>query len=427
MSFSEDPATKAVRASLESDSQYGAVVPPLHLSSNYTFAGFGQKRQYDYCRSGNPTRDALAGALTTLEGGAGAVITSSGMAALTLLTHLLRPGELLVAPHDCYGGTYRLFESLSAKGHFDVLFVDQSDAATLRQAFARKPKLILVETPSNPLLRIVDIKSVVDAARACGALVAVDNTFLSPALQQPISLGADIVVHSTTKYLNGHSDVVGGAVVAASGDIAETLDWWANCLGITGAPFDSYLTLRGVRTLFARMEQHEKNAKLLAAALDEHEFVSRVYYPGLSGHAGHEVACRQQQGFGGMLSFEIYGGEAAVRSFLESLRHFSLAESLGGIESLVCHPASMTHAPVSADALAAAGIGQNLIRLSVGLESGADLVNDVVAALEEARSAIQDSSVSLMISSGSADGKGLGCGGVGSLFRSKSTSSSVTS
>jgi len=389
MSFSENPATIAVRASLESDSQHGAVVPPLHLSSNYTFAGFGQKRQYDYCRSGNPTRDALADALTRLEGGAAAVITSSGMAALTLLTQLLKPGELLIAPHDCYGGTYRLFESLSAKGHFEVLFIDQTDAAELRQAFARRPQLILVETPSNPLLRIVDIESVVAAARACGTLVAVDNTFLSPALQQPISLGADIVVHSTTKYLNGHSDVIGGAVVAASDELAETLAWWANCLGITGAPFDSYLTLRGVRTLFARMEQHEKNANLLANVLDEHELVSRVYYPGLSTHAGHAIACRQQQGFGGMLSFEICGGEPAVRAFLENLKHFSLAESLGGIESLVCHPASMTHAPMSEQALTAAGIGQNLIRLSVGIESGTDLVDDVVAALQEARRAIQ--------------------------------------
>lgn len=388
MSSSENPATTAVRASLESDSQYGAVVPPLHLSSNYTFAGFGQKRQYDYCRSGNPTRDALADALTALEGGAGAVITSSGMAALTLVTQLLQPGELLIAPHDCYGGTYRLCESLSAKGHFEVLFVDQSDATSLRQAFARNPQLILIETPSNPLLRIVDIESVVAQARLCGALVAVDNTFLSPALQQPISLGADIVVHSTTKYLNGHSDVIGGAVVAASDELAEKLDWWANCLGLTGAPFDSYLTLRGVRTLFARMEQHEKNANLLAAVLNEHELVSRVYYPGLADHAGHELACRQQQGFGGMVSFEIDGGEAAVRAFVENLRLFSLAESLGGIESLVCHPASMTHAPVSAGALARAGIGQNLIRLSVGLESGTDLVNDVVAALEEARATL---------------------------------------
>jgi cystathionine gamma-synthase len=365
-------------------------VPPLHLSSNYTFAGFGDKRQYDYCRSGNPTRDALADALTSLEAGAGAVITSSGMAALTLVSHLLKPGDLLIAPHDCYGGTYRLFDSLAAKGNFEVEFIDQSDDGALREALARGPQLILIETPSNPLLRIVDIESIVDAAGACGALVAVDNTFLSPALQQPISLGADIVIHSTTKYLNGHSDVVGGAVVAASDELAETLDWWANCLGITGAPFDSYLTLRGVRTLFARIRQHENNASLLASVLNEHELVNRVFYPGLPEHPGHEIACRQQQGFGGMVSFEIHGGEPAVRAFVESLQHFSLAESLGGIESLVCHPASMTHAPVCEQALAAAGIGQNLIRLSVGIEDGGDLVDDIVAALEQSRRASVD-------------------------------------
>lgn len=431
MSFSDKPATRAVRASLESDSQHGAVVPPLHLSSNYTFAGLGEKRQYDYCRSGNPTRDALAGALSELEGGAGAVVTSSGMAALTLLTSLLKPGDLLLAPHDCYGGTYRLFENLAAKGHFHVEFIDQTDARTLRRALQRKPALILVETPSNPLLRIVDIEAVVTAARATGTLVAVDNTFLSPALQQPLGLGADIVVHSTTKYLNGHSDVIGGAVVAASDELAETLAWWANCLGITGAPFDSYLTLRGVRTLYARMAQHEQNANLLATVLSEHERVDRVYYPGLGGHPGHRIARRQQQGFGGMVSFEIAGGEPAVRAFLENLRHFSLAESLGGIESLVCHPASMTHAPVSEDALAAAGIGQNLIRLSVGIESGADLVDDVVAALEKSRLAAQDSSVSLVTSSGSAGGGGSG-GGVprkssGGFSIMKSASSSLIS
>ena len=389
MNSSAKPATNAVRASLESDAQYGAVVPPLHLSSNYTFAGYGEKRQYDYCRSGNPTRDALADALATLEGGAGAVVTSSGMAALTLVTQLLKPGDLLIAPHDCYGGTYRLFESLSAKGHFEVAFVDQTDATALQHAFARQPKLVLIETPSNPLLRIVDIQAVVSSARACNATVAVDNTFLSPALQQPTSLGADIVVHSTTKYLNGHSDVIGGAVVAASTELAEELSWWANCLGITGAPFDSYLTLRGVRTLFARMEQHEKNANLLANVLNEHELVRQVHYPGLPGDPGHEIASRQQSGFGGMLSFEIHGGDDAVRKFVGNLQQFSLAESLGGVESLVCHPVSMTHAPVCDEALAAAGIGQNLIRLSVGIESGADLVNDVIAALESTRQELQ--------------------------------------
>lgn len=386
MTSSVHSATAAVRASLESDTQHGAVVPPLHLSSNYTFAGFGDKRQYDYSRSGNPTRDSLADALTQLEGGAGGVVTSSGMAALNLVLQLLKPGDLLLAPHDCYGGTYRLFEHLSAKGHFDVLFIDQTDEAALRVACTRKPTLILVETPSNPLLRIVDIEELAAAARACGALLAVDNTFLSPVLQQPIKLGADIVIHSTTKYLNGHSDVVGGAVVAASTDVAEELCWWANCLGITGAPFDSYLTLRGIRTLHARMQQHEQSARRLATELEQHKLVNRVYYPGLRSHPGHDIACQQQSGFGGMISIEIDGGEPAVKAFLESLRLFSLAESLGGVESLVCHPPSMTHAAVNEDALAEAGIGTNLVRLSVGLENVEDLLGDVLAALDASES-----------------------------------------
>jgi cystathionine gamma-synthase len=384
MTFSVDPATAAVRASLETDTQHGAVVPPLHLSSNYTFKGFGEKREYDYTRSGNPTRDALADALCELEGGAGATVTSSGMAALNLVLQLLEPGDLLIAPHDCYGGTYRLFESLANKGHFEVSFVDQTDEQAVLAACARKPRLILVETPSNPLLRIVDIEEMSTAAKACGALLAVDNTFLSPALQKPITLGADVVIHSTTKYLNGHSDVVGGAIVAATPELAEQLNWWANCLGITGAPFDAYLTLRGIRTLHARMQQHEKNANVLAELLDEHESVERVYYPGLRSHPGHETAAQQQTGFGGMVSFELAGGEAAVRTFVESLRFFSLAESLGGVESLVCHPPSMTHAPVSEEALTTAGIHQNLIRLSVGVECSEDLVVDVLQALSAA-------------------------------------------
>jgi cystathionine gamma-synthase len=238
------------------------------------------------------------------------------------------------------------------------------------------------------LLQIVDIEELAVAAKACGALLAVDNTFLSPVLQQPISLGADIVIHSTTKYLNGHSDVVGGAVIAATDELAETLAWWANCLGITGAPFDSYLTLRGVRTLHTRMKQHEQSAIVLAQVLNEHQSVVRVYYPGLRSHPGHAIACRQQSGFGGMLSFEIAGGEAAVRTFVGSLKYFSLAESLGGVESLVCHPATMTHAAVSEDVLREAGIGHNLIRLSVGLECSEDLVVDLLAALEAAERAV---------------------------------------
>ena len=380
-------ATCAVRASIESDTQHGAVVPPLHLSSNFAFAGFGEKREYDYTRSGNPTRDALADALTELEGGAGAVVTSSGMAALTLLTQLLTPEDTIIAPHDCYGGTFRLFEQQSNKGLFKVRFVDQSNLAALRAACECRPKMILTETPSNPLLRIVDIESIAALARDCGALLAVDNTFLSPALQNPIEFGADLVIHSTTKYINGHSDVVGGCVVAATEELAEQMAYWANCIGITGAPFDSFLTLRGIRTLHPRIRQHEESAGVLARILDAHELVDQVYYPGLETHPGHDIAKRQQRGFGGMISFEIAGGEAAVRTFVEELKYFSLAESLGGVESLVCHPASMTHAPVNPAALEEAGIRQNLVRLSVGLECTEDLAADLLQALEASRNA----------------------------------------
>lgn len=380
-------ATRAVRASIESDTQHGAVVPPLHLSSNFAFAGFGDKRRYDYTRSGNPTRDALADALAELEGGAGAVVTSSGMAALTLLTQLLEPGDTIIAPHDCYGGTFRLFEQQSKKGLFEVKFVDQSDTEALIAACACYPRIILTETPSNPLLRIVDIEKIAAIAKEVGALFAVDNTFLSPALQNPIEFGADLVIHSTTKYINGHSDVVGGCVVSATEELAESVAYWANCIGVTGAPFDSFLTLRGIRTLHPRIRLHEENASLVANVLDNHESVERVYYPGLESHPGHDIAKRQQRGFGGMVSFELAGGEAAVRAFVESLEYFSLAESLGGVESLVCHPASMTHAPVSEAALAEAGIRSNLIRLSIGLEASEDLIADILAALAYASKA----------------------------------------
>ena len=387
MTSKASKATCAVRASIESDTQHGAVVPPLHLSSNFAFAGFGEKREYDYTRSGNPTRDALADALTELEGGAGAVVTSSGMAALTLLTQLLTPEDTIIAPHDCYGGTFRLFEQQSNKGLFKVRFVDQSDVAALRDACECRPKIILTETPSNPLLRIVDIESIAALARNCGALLAVDNTFLSPALQNPIEFGADLVIHSTTKYINGHSDVVGGCVVAATEELAEQMAYWANCIGITGAPFDSFLTLRGIRTLHPRIRQHEESAGVLARILGAHDLVEQVYYPGLETHPGHAIAKRQQRGFGGMISFEIAGGEPAVRGFVEELKYFSLAESLGGVESLVCHPASMTHAPVNPAALEEAGIRQNLVRLSVGLECTEDLAADLLQALEASRNA----------------------------------------
>ena len=390
MTFSNSKATRAVRASIESDTQHGAVVPPLHLSSNYTFAGLGEPRQYDYTRSGNPTRDALGDALAELEGGAGAVITASGMGALTVLTQFLSPGDTIVAPHDCYGGSYRLFDQQSKKGLFDVEFVNQTDIETLRAVCTKvRPKIILTESPSNPLLRISDLSAIREIADECGALFAVDNTFLSPALQNPIDFGADLVIHSTTKYINGHSDVVGGAIIAATDELAERCAYWANVIGITGAPFDSFMTLRGIRTLHPRIRQHEESAALIANVLTEQPNIEKVFYPGLEDHEGHELAKRQQRGFGGMVSFEIEGGEAAVRAFVENLTFFSLAESLGGVESLVCHPASMTHAPVSEERKAAAGVTPTLIRLSVGLESAEDLVADLQRALEAARKAPQ--------------------------------------
>ncbi len=379
--------TASVRASIGSEPQHGAVVPPIHLSSNFSFAGLGQKRAYDYTRSGNPTRDQLADALASLEGGAGGTVTSSGMSAISLVLQLLRPGERVLAPHDCYGGTYRALRALADKGHFAVDFVDQSDAAAVAAALCKAPRLVWIETPSNPLLRITDIETLAGQAHELGALVAVDNTFLSPVLQQPLALGADMVVHSTTKYLNGHSDVVGGAVIAGTAALHEELQWWANCIGLTGAPFDSYLTLRGVRTLHARMAAHEGNARAVVELLAAHPGVRRVFHPSLASHPGHELAARQQRGFGAMVSFELDGGPEALGPFVQSLELFTLAESLGGVESLVAHPATMTHASMGAEARQRAGISDRLLRLSVGIEAPQDLCADLAQALDNASTA----------------------------------------
>lgn len=386
----EPRVTNAVRAGICSDREHGAVVPPIHLSSTFSFEGFGVKRPYDYTRSGNPTRDLLGAAIAELEGASGGVITSSGMSAITTVLQLVRPGDLILATHDCYGGTHRLLTHLSRRGLFDVEFVDlgawgAGEGIGSRESevgdATRSPRLVWIETPSNPLLRITDIGAVAAKAHALRALVVADNTFLSPAWQRPLEHGADIVVHSTTKYLNGHSDVVGGAVVARDASLVEELGWWANCLGVTGAPFDSYLTLRGIRTLHARTRIHEENAVEVVAALGAHPAVERVWYPGLRSHPGHEIAALQQLGFGAMVSFELRGGELAVRHFLDGLRCFTLAESLGGVESLVAHPATMTHASMDAEARTFAGISDSLLRLSVGIESAEDLVADIEAGL----------------------------------------------
>ena len=386
--------TLAVRAGIDRDEAFGAVTPPLVLSSNFSFAGFDCKRRYDYTRSGNPTRDLLAEALAQLEGGAGAVVTSSGMAAVTLvLNALLQPGDRIVVPHDGYGGSWRLFDALARKGHFELVVADLTDPRALADALGEPPALVWIETPSNPLLRVTDLRFVIDAAHRAGALAVVDNTFLSPALQQPIAFGADLVVHSTTKYINGHSDVVGGAVVAREQAVQDKLAWWANALGITGAPFDSFLALRGLRTLDARLRVHQENTDAVLGLLDGHPAVRAVHYPGLPSHPGHAIAARQQRGFGAMLGLELEGGLPAVRAFLEGLECFTLAESLGGVESLVAHPATMTHAAMSPEVRAKAGIGDGLLRLSVGIEHGDDLVADLAAALERASCTVAASSV----------------------------------
>jgi len=381
---SADQITQTVRAGLESDEITGAVVPPIHLTSTFAFRGFGEKRCYDYTRSGNPTRDLLGEAIARLELGAGAVVTATGMAAITLVGYMIPSGARIVAPHDCYGGTYRLFDAWRRRGEREVEFIDFGDLAAVKGALSRPAALLWIETPSNPLLRITDIEHFAALGHAAGALVVVDNTFLSPAWQQPLTLGADLVVHSTTKYLNGHSDVVGGAVVARTKEQHEQLAWWANCLGITGAPFDSYLTLRGLRTLHARLDHHGRNATGLAHWLVGQPGVNRVYFPGLSTHPGHEVARRQQRGYGAIVSLELEGGHEAVRAFCSDLSCFSLAESLGGVESLIAHPATMTHAAMDPAARLRAGLADGLIRLSIGIESLDDLQADLAAGLERA-------------------------------------------
>jgi cystathionine gamma-synthase len=376
--------TQTVRAGIECGDATGCVVPPLHLSATFAFRGFADKRTYDYTRSANPTRDLLAMALAELECGSGAVVTASGMAAITLIGYLVPVGARIVAPHDCYGGTYRLFDAWQRRGERQVEFVDFADESALRTVLSRPAELVWIETPSNPLLRITDITAVAALGHACGARVVVDNTFLSPAWQQPLTLGADLVVHSTTKYLNGHSDVVGGAVVARDPQLTEQLVWWANCLGLTGAPFDSYLTLRGLRTLHARLEHHARNAHALAHWLQSQPNVRRVWYPGLASHPGHELARRQQRGFGAVVTLELDGGHEAVREFVDGLQCFSLAESLGGVESLVAHPATMTHASMDPAARELAGLTAGLLRLSIGIEALEDLRADLTRALARA-------------------------------------------
>ncbi len=380
MSKKPNIQTQIIQADIGADPAYGAVAPPLYTSSTYLWPSTSEKGPYDYGRSNNPNRDGLARALAALEGGAQAVITSSGMSAVDLCLNLIKADDLIIAPHDCYGGTYRLLDHRARQGRIRVKFIDQSDDAALKVALAEKPAMVLIETPSNPLMRLVDIAAIARAAKAVGAIVAADNTFLSPARQKPLELGCDLVIHSTTKYLNGHSDVVGGAVIAIDKTHGEALDWWANCTGVTASPFDAWQTLRGLRTLNIRMDAQEANALAIAQYLQSHNAVTRIYYPGLKNDPGYTLMQAQQSGPGAMLSFEASTPQQAAK-IMEGVKIFRLAASLGGVESLICQPSTMTHRGMADTARLKAGITDNLIRLSVGLEAQTDLINDLSQAL----------------------------------------------
>ncbi|MDN4648925.1 cystathionine gamma-synthase [Curtobacterium sp. PsM8] len=376
-------STRAIHAGQEPDGPTGAVIPPLYLTSTYVQDGIGGLRGgYEYSRSGNPTRDSLQTLLADLDGGVAAYSFSSGLAGEdALLRAYLEPGARIVMGNDVYGGTHRLANRLHVPWGIDLVTVEMSDPDRVRAALADSPaKTVLwVETPTNPLMKIADIETLAAIGHEAGALVVVDNTFASPALQQPIALGADVVVYSTTKYLGGHSDVVGGAVVLHDQELAEKVAFVQFGGGAISSPFDAWLTIRGIKTLSVRMERHSANAQTVAEALLAHPAVEHVYYPGLPEHPGHDVAAKQMRGFGGMLSVALAGGPEAAKRFAESTELFALAESLGGVESLIGYPSEMTHASVKGTELA---VPENVVRLSVGIEDAGDLVADVQQALE---------------------------------------------
>jgi cystathionine gamma-lyase len=374
-------STRAIHAGQDPDPATGATVVPIYATSTYTQAAPGQHKGYEYSRSGNPTRAALETALAALEEGERGLAFASGLAATTgVFGALLRPGDEVVASADLYGGTFRLLDKVFKPWGLTAKYTDDASPAGFAALMTPKTKLVWIETPTNPLLQILDIAAIAAVAHAQGAKLAVDNTFASPYLQQPIKLGADLVVHSTTKYLGGHSDVVGGCVVGPK-DLMDPIKFYQNAAGGVPGPFDSYLVLRGLKTLAVRMKQHCENAEFLAEWLRAHPAVAKVYYPGLSDHPGHAVARKQMRNFGGMISLKLKGGIPAAKQFMTRTRLFSLAESLGGVESLVCHPTTMTHASIPKEVREARGVDDGLIRLSVGIEDAADLKEDLERAL----------------------------------------------
>ncbi len=382
--MSADPvqgfSTRAIHAGQDADPATGATVVPIYATSTYTQAAPGQHKGYEYSRSGNPTRTALETCLASLEGGERGLAFASGLAATTAVFATLKPGDEVVAAADLYGGTYRLLERVFKQWGLIAHYTDDSSPAGFARLITPKTRIVWIETPTNPLLQLLDIAALAELAHKSGALLAVDNTFASPYLQQPLRLGADLVVHSTTKYLGGHSDVVGGAVIGLR-ELLQPIAFFQNAAGGVPGPFDAYLTLRGLKTLAVRMDRHCANARTLAPWLEKHPQVERVYFPGLPQHPNHELAKRQMRDFGGMISLRLKGGGPAARQFLPRTKLFSLAESLGGVESLVCHPATMTHASIPVDIRTARGVDDGLIRLSVGIEDVADLQEDLRRAL----------------------------------------------
>jgi cystathionine gamma-lyase len=382
-SFSHGFSTRAIHAGQDADPATGATVVPIYATSTYTQEAPGRHKGYEYSRSGNPTRTALETCLASLEGGERGLAFASGLAATTAVLSTLKPGDEVAAAADLYGGTYRLLERVFKPWGLIARYTDDPSPAGFAKCITQATKLVWIESPTNPLLQILNIPAIAEAAHRAGALLAVDNTFASPYLQQPIALGADLVVHSTTKYLGGHSDVVGGAVIGRK-DLLQQIAFYQNAAGGVPGPFDAYLTLRGLKTLAVRMERHCANARRLATWLSEQPQVERVYYPGLPSHPNHEIAKRQMRDFGGMISIRLRGGGEAAKRFLPKTKLFSLAESLGGVESLVCHPATMTHASIPAEIRIARGVDDGLIRLSVGIEDVEDLQEDLHQALGHA-------------------------------------------
>ena len=389
--LSLQPDTRLALAGQTTDGSYNSISPPLYQTSTFRFEDVGVTKGFDYTRSGNPTRQALEDLLADLEGGAGAVATTSGMAAVSTVLTTLDADAHVVCSHDCYGGTERLLCTLAAQGKLSVSFVDLTAPGALADALRPTTRLVWVETPSNPLLRIVDLEALSAVTRPAGVSLVVDNTLLSPLQQRSFDLGADLVVYSTTKYLNGHSDVVGGAIIARTPELAEQVRFAANAHGTIAQPFDCWLVLRGLKTLPVRLRQHEANALAIARYLDGHSAVGHVYYPGLATHEGHALAARQQRGFGGLVSFTLAAGADAVPDVLRGTQVFALAESLGGVESLIEQPSTMSHASMRPEQRAAAGIGDDLIRLSVGIEAIEDLIADLEQALATVGTPASDS------------------------------------